>query len=187
MSVLYQTLEDLDNVDYVEANGPFPCSARDRWLGKGYYYWDTFISSAHYWGRVAYSNYNKNYIIAKSEITLPSDKTLNLLETADLLKFKSWVSEYEQTFPNTFVTVEKVLKHAENIMKNDFPYVAIRAIFNDCINNKRYQDRISPNGKAYLDLQPPIQICIRDKSLIGTDNFKVIYPINYSDQDAYTF
>jgi hypothetical protein len=34
VSVLYQTLEDRDNVDYVEANGPFPGDVRDR-SGKG--------------------------------------------------------------------------------------------------------------------------------------------------------
>lgn len=187
MSVLYQTLEDRDNVDFVEANGPFPGNIRDRWLGKGYYYWDSFINSAHFWGWVSYGKYHKNYIIAKSEVTLPPGQMLDLVNPTDLLKFKSWVKEYEQTFPNQEPTVEKVLTHAQNVMGKDFPYIAIRAMFVDCINKEEYQDRIYPNGKAYLDLQPPIQICILNKSVIGHDNFKVIFPENYSDNAAYTF
>lgn len=187
MGVLYQTLEDRDNVDYVEANGPFPGNIRERWLGQGYYYWDSFINSAHFWGWASYKKFHKNYIIAKSEVSLPQDKTLDLLSSPDLLRFNSWVSEYEKTFPDGETTVEKVLTHAQKIMGEAFPYVAIRAVFVDSINREEYQDRIYPNGKAYLDLQPPIQVCIRDKSIIGVNNFKVIYPINYSDQAAYTF
>lgn len=178
-------MEDRNNVDYVEAYGPFPGDIRDRWLGKGYYFWDTFISSAHYWGKVSYGN--KNYIIAKSDVSLSPEQVLNLQEPADLLKFTSWRDIYAKTFPKSLVTIEKVLTHAEKIMGSSFPYIAIRAQFHDSINNRNYQDRISPNGRAYLDLKPPIQICIKDRSIIGKDNFKVIYPVNYSDNSAYTF
>lgn len=118
---------------------------------------------------------------------MPPDQTLDLLKPTDLLRFNSWVKEYELTFPNQVATVEKVLTHAQNVMGKDFPYIAIRAMFIDCINKEEYQDRIYPNGKAYLDLQPPIQICILNKSIIGQDNFKVIFPENYSDNAAYTF
>ena len=181
MSILYQTLEDCDNVDYVEANGPFPGDKRDRWLGKGYYYWDTFINSAHFWGRVSYLNEGKNYIIAQSEVVLPPDQVLNLMEPSDIMKFSTWRDEYAKTFPKSKVTIEKVLTHIENIMGSDFPYIAIKAEFRDCINLRDYQDRIFPNGKAYLDLKPPIQICIKDKKVIGRDNFKVIFPECYVD------
>ena len=180
-------MEDRDNVDYVEANGPFLGNIRNRWLGKGYYYWDSFINSAHFWGMVSYVYYNKHYIIAKSELTLPPNQTLNLLEPSDLQKLITWIEEYKQTFSTESTTIEKVLTHAQNIMGATFPYIAIRALFIDCINKKEYQNRISLNGKAYLDLQPPIQVCIRDKTVIGKDNFKVIYPANYSDDVAYTF
>lgn len=187
MSVLYQTLEDRDNVDYVEANGPFQCDIKDRWLGKGYYYWDTFINSAHFWGYVSYRKYNKDYIIAKSVVTLHPDRTLNLIESDDLQKFTSWINEYELTYPEKEVTIERVITHIQNVMGKTFPYTAIKALFIDSINRAEYQDRIYPNGKAYLDLQPPIQVCIINKSIIGQDNFKVVYPVNYSDSEAYTF
>ncbi|MDE6270156.1 MAG: hypothetical protein K2M12_04790 [Muribaculaceae bacterium] len=174
-------------MDFVEANGPFPGTVRERWLGPGYYYWDTFINSAHFWGRYSYKKYNKGYIIAKSEVALPPDKVLNLLDSADLLKFHLWREEFKRTFPDTSVTVEKVLTHSRKTAGKNFPYIAIKALFIDSINVEEYQDRISPNGKAYLDMQPPIQVCILEKSVVGPDNFKVIYPINYSDSAAYTF
>lgn len=187
MSVLYQTLEDRDNINYVEANGPFPGNVRETWLGRGYYYWDTFINSAHFWGWASYGKYGKGYIIARSNVVLPPDRTLDLLNVSDLMKFASWVSEYERTFPERDVTVEKVLTHARKVMGVKFPYIAIRAMFVDSINMRDFQDRIYPNGKAYLDLQPPIQVCIMDRSIVGPDNFKVIYPEKYVCEDAYTF
>jgi len=191
VSVLYQTLEDRNNVDDVEANGPFPGDKRDRWLGNGFYYWDTFIDAAHYWGYVSYKMRGKEYIIAKSEVSIPAEKLLNLLEPEQLAMFARWRDSYAKTFPGADVTVEKVITHAEKIMGATFPYVAIKAEFKDCFKNKEFQDRvyprISPNGRAYLDLKPPVQICIRDKSIIGADNFKVIYPLKYAGIDAYTF
>ena len=187
MSILYQTLEDRYNVDYVESHGPFLGDIRATWLGKGYYYWDTFINSAHFWGWSSYARFNKNYIIAKTELTLPQERTLNLLDPNDLKKFSTWIEEFELTFPDKKVTIEKVITHIQNIMGNSFPYVAIKAQFNDSINNSQYQRRIYPNGRAYLDLQPAIQICIFDKTIIGPNNFKVIYPPNYSDEEAFTF
>lgn len=189
MSVLYQTLEDLDNVDYVEANGPFPGNVRERWLGEGYYYWDTIIDAAHYWGIVSYKNKGKDYIIAKSEVDIPNENLLNLLEPEQIVMFSKWRDSFAKTFPESSVTVEKVLKHAENIMGAAFPYIAIKAEFKDCFKYKEYQDRIYPNpyARAYLDLRPPVQVCIRHKSVIGPDNFKVIFPIEYAGSEAYTF
>lgn len=187
MSTLYQTLEDCDNVDYVEANGPFPGNVRDTWLGKGYYFWDTFINSAHFWGRISYLCAGKEYIIAQSNVLLPAEKVLNLLEPTDLVKFAAWRDEYRRTFPKSKITIERVLTHAENIMGSKFPYIAVRAEFRDCINIRDYQDRISPNGKAYLDLKPPIQVCIKDKNIIGKDNFKVIYPESYIDNSLMSY
>ena len=33
----FQTLEDMDNIDIVELNGPFPCTHKGAWLGYGCY------------------------------------------------------------------------------------------------------------------------------------------------------
>ena len=87
------------------------------------------------------------------------------------------------------VRLPRNLTYTPNIMGLAFPYIAIKAEFKDCFKYKEYQDRIYPNpyGRAYLDLRPPVQVCIRHKSIIGSDNFKVIFPIEYAGSEAYTF
>ena len=39
--IIYQTVEDRGNPDYVEQHGPFICTNKNAWLGEGYYFWDT--------------------------------------------------------------------------------------------------------------------------------------------------
>ena len=68
--ILYQTLDDNDNADYVEQNAPFPCDRKNSWLGTGYYFWDTFIENAHWWGEV---NYKNSYIICKAVCDFDTD------------------------------------------------------------------------------------------------------------------
>ena len=50
---IFQTLEDRNNPDEVESQGPFICT-NNPWLGKGYYFWDTFLDLAHWWGTKAF-------------------------------------------------------------------------------------------------------------------------------------
>ena len=49
-TILYQTVDDRRNIKYVLENAPFKCTRNDAWLGEGYYFWDTFINFAHWWG-----------------------------------------------------------------------------------------------------------------------------------------
>ena len=39
----YQTLENRNNPDQIEEQGPFLCNRKSAWLGEGYYFWDSFI------------------------------------------------------------------------------------------------------------------------------------------------
>ena len=69
MIQLYQTVEDRDNPDYIEANGPIQCMS-NAWLGPGYYFWDTFYENAEWWGR---SHYNGKYMICATESSCEAD------------------------------------------------------------------------------------------------------------------
>ena len=179
---LYQTLEDRGNIDEVEAEGPYPGDTHDRWLGEGYYYWDTFVNSAHFWGRMSYVKFGKDYIIAKSVVEIDARVVLDLLVPEGLNILAAWRDEFTRTFPISNVTVEKVITHAKNKLREHFPYKAIRAVFSDCINISEFQNRIKMNKNAYFDFKPPIQICLLDKKLIGKNNFKVIYPEEYNEE-----
>lgn len=51
---LYQTVEDRNNPSEIETEGPFLCVRNNAWLGRGYYFWDTFVELAHWWGNTIY-------------------------------------------------------------------------------------------------------------------------------------
>ena len=65
---IYQTLEDRQNYEDVEEHGPYFCYARyangnpksgvkEPWLGEGYYFWDTRIADARWWGDTVYISF----------------------------------------------------------------------------------------------------------------------------------
>lgn len=65
--IVYQTLEDRQtDLDKIESNGPYSCRWENSWLGNGYYFWDTFIDNAHWWG-VEGRKYKNGYIICQAE------------------------------------------------------------------------------------------------------------------------
>lgn len=55
---------------------PIYCSTSDARLGYGYYFWDSIIGAAHWWGRV---HYGGNYIICQSFYDAHSDKYFDLI------------------------------------------------------------------------------------------------------------
>ena len=81
---IFQTLEDRNNPDEVESQGPFICT-NNPWLGKGYYFWDTFLDLAHWWGKQVHSG---NYIICQTFIEDNSEYILDLVgNTQHLIEF----------------------------------------------------------------------------------------------------
>lgn len=58
---LFQAVKDLDNPDEIEQNGPFKCRREDAWLGEGYYFWDSFVELAHWWGRESLGNAESSF------------------------------------------------------------------------------------------------------------------------------
>ena len=92
----YQTLEDRDNIDYVENEGPFKCTRSDAWLGHGYYFWDTNIDWAINWGNKSFKRTGKEYIIGHSKIDL-SNKCFDLVGNV----------QHEIDFKNSFEIFKK--------------------------------------------------------------------------------
>ena len=177
---IYQTLEDRNNADYVERDGPFKCTNKP-WLGNGYYFWDTFIELAHWWGR---QGYNDNYIICQAFIDKSLDDVLDLVGNTEQMKeFKEYVDILKRTVQKDKITVAFVIEYMKKTSK-EFPYKAIRANFiNSIKTDKNIKDNRLPgipSNTAYLDTTPSIQICIIDKSCIATDSFEIIYPEAYS-------
>lgn len=80
---IYQTLEDRNNPDEVESQGPFLCNRKDAWLGNGYYFWDSFIENAHWWGKEG-ARY-KSYLICESSFHL-NEKCFDLYDNPEHIK-----------------------------------------------------------------------------------------------------
>lgn len=182
---LYQTLEDRDNIDEVESCGPYPCKRRSAWMGIGYYFWDTFIDLAKWWGRVTYSA--SSYIVCKTVINFVEGELLDLEQPEVMLDFEN-VSR--NVLPMLYPESNHETNHVRLVLdalrkRPEFKYKAVRLRGSDSINydeelmKHRMQFPTANRHRPYLDLRPAIQVCIFDKSIIGKNNFKVVYPEKY--------
>lgn len=177
MKTLYQTLEDKNNADFVEEHGPFFCKDKNAWLGQGYYFWETFIEYAEWWGEVRYSQ--EGYIICESRLDFKQINVLNLEDTEtlmDIIKIgDEWHSKWED-----YPTIPQIIEFLKN--DSSFNYQAIRARVENATNESYLPDHrifFKKSYGAYLDLMPQIQVCVLDKRVIGKDNFHIVYPLDY--------
>lgn len=184
--ILYQTLADKGNPDYVEKFGPFPCKWHNTWLGDGYYFWDTFISNAHWWGTTRHKD---SYMICNAYCDYNTDKCLDLVGTTEHLEFfGDYIKQMKaKGLLNAKTTVARVIEFIKKVVTS-FVYEAIRvygvnSISAHFLENETFIYRMPfETGKAqYLDITPPIQICIFSKNGLDLKNFKVIYPDEYNN------
>ena len=174
---IFHTVENRDNPNDVECNAPFLCSHKDAWLGKGYYFWETFVELAHWWGLVTYNNH---YFICKSFLSCCDSDILDLVgNTSQIEEIKDLTKSLQTQYSQT-LTVAFVIKWMKKNLKN-FSYKAIRVHAINSVKDKSIiKWRFSFNGKnkSYLDLCPAIQICVIDKSIISLP-LKIMYPEEY--------
>lgn len=187
---LYQTLEDLDNADFVEKNGPFKCETSKAWLGHGYYFWDTHIELGHWWGKMAYPG--NEYMICKGHAKLDStcwdlhgngEHRLQFMEICNEL-VRSGLTTKSKLLASQVISMF--------IRKNKFTYKAIRALGVYSIKDNTFlpkelnltlieRVRFINKNIAYLDLHPPIQVCLIEKRALSLTDYKVVYPQHYCD------
>lgn len=184
MRKAYQTLEDRVNYDYVENFGPFQCNHEKAWLGSGYYFWDSFIENAHWWGAEG-ACYNNGYIICESTFELDNFKCFNLVDNPEHLRLfndtRKLMREKGLYIPNV-TTVSRIIQHIKETIKV-FRYEAIRVYgINSVSFGSQYSNRTIFKYKKeeksfqYLDSTPAIQICFYEKKSLGRKDFKIIYP-----------
>lgn len=182
LNQLYQTLEDRNNPEEIENKGPFKCRTLTSWLGEGYYFWDGLIELAHFWGKN--STYSE-YVICSAEATLNDSNCYNLISNIEHLKdFRNIVELMEKEgLIDEKTTVRRIITFM--IERNLFQHYAIKAIGTNSIadkeENKSFTLRFKFDFKlpAYLDIIPPIQICIFNCQKVGLTNYKIIHPDIY--------
>ena len=172
-TTIYQTLEDRDNDEEVQAHGPYWCDLyeadgkkkegiKEPWLGAGYYFWDTLIENAHWWGETIYLRKKANYIICQSQYDSHSPHLFDLVgnvshyrEFVDCVAvMKSNGKGQKRSFPEVLAYLKQ---HA------DFRYKAVRARPHPLkfVSANIY----FPGGQMELEKLDKVQICFFDKSL----------------------
>lgn len=178
---IYQTLTDRDNPDYILDNGPFKCNHHNAWLGTGYYFWDTFIENAHWWGK---DWLNQPYIICEAKISIDEDSCFDLVgNTNHMLEFENALNFLKtKKIANSSSNVAKIINYLKTI--NTFNYSCVRV---NGINSKsrhlqpNYQLKFETNRTAHLEYKPPIQFCVFNFDKLDFKDYKIIYPDYYTD------
>lgn len=180
---VYQTLENRNNPQEVLQNGPFLGNKKIAWLGIGYYFWESFVNNAHWWGD---NFYKKNgYIICESSYIKEQDSCFDLYDNHEhlaILKSTIELLSKKGLYIKDKTTVARIIEYLRNI--DSFPYKATRA------KGEGVRSRLSSFGDtlsfqeglpAYLELSPPIQVCFYDTSLLAMSQYRIIYPDLYRD------
>jgi hypothetical protein len=179
---LFQTLVDRNNPDDIEEFGPFKCTKNNAWLGHGYYFWDSHIELAHWWGK---NSYGKNYIICRASAYL--DKTCWDLHGNGIHR-NDFKEICEEIIDRGISTKDRLLvAHViEYLKKNNlFFYKAIRALgvngVSQVMADKHmvYRLNFAAKSHVYLDLLPAVQVCLIEKSALSLQNYLIVYPEEY--------
>lgn len=183
--VLYQTVKDKGNPQEIITDGPIHCITDDAWLGHGYYFWDTFEKLGHWWGE---EKLKQDYMVWKAICDFDSDKCFDLYgEPEHIALFSSLVEvmikEGIDEIDN--ITVPEALYYMRDVVGVLSHYHATRAMGALSIagRNIKYTCRMpfELEGKPFLDLLPPIQICIYNLTAMKFTNHHVIYPEKYKN------
>ena len=178
---IYQTLENRQNYREVEDHGPYFCSERyangilkrgtkEPWLGEGYYFWDTRITDARWWGDTVYGS--KGYIICKTTYDQHSPLLFDLV--GDVRQFDEFIKCAELVMKERNVGTVKfpvVLAYMKKVGK-EFNYKAIR-VWPHPRTFEKTPIRF-PDEKKVLYNPDKIQICFFDKTLL-TEPYRIVY------------
>lgn len=180
---VFQTLEDRGtDLGKLESNGPYPCRWENSWLGDGYYFWDTFIENAHWWGEEIRC-YPNGYIICKAVCDFNDTECFDLVGNTEHLELFYDTFEFLKSkgLANEGTRVKRIIEYLRNSVKI-FKFSAIRVYG---IRSKDYRSRFSytqifeKNKSQYLDVKPAIQICFYSKTSLNLRDFKIVYPEEY--------
>lgn len=175
--VAYQTLEDRDNIDEIEFEGPYICRHHGAWLGHGYYLWDTNFDWATDWGLHAYTKYGLEFVIGKCQVDL-SKSCFDLVGSV----------AHQQSFLECIeVMIEsgKIKNQAEAIVPNIIQFMKDQQIFDyrsiraSDMYPKIVELKFRKEKQEYMVINQRVQICVIVKKDVLLHPFSVIYPEKY--------
>lgn len=188
LKYIYQTLKDKKNPLYVKGNGPFICTHNKAWLGDGYYFWDSFLSNGHWWGKCYHEG---EYIICEAicDYHEQHDGCFDLVgNISHFIELQNLVKELQK---NGKIKEGTTLRRILNYLRIDlkvFRYKAVRLIGNGTRSlsnnygiNIILEHKKHYRNKQFIDLCPPIQICFFEKTSLNLRNYKIVFPEIYTD------
>lgn len=177
---IYQTLEDRHNDHEIKQNGPFLCSEKDSkgvlkvgikepWLGEGYYFWDSRVDDAHWWGKTVYLN--NGYVICCTRYDQHSELLYDLV--GDQKALDDFIQSAKVLIKSIKgkITVPTLLGYLKK--QEGFNYKAIRVWPYKIDTSKGIKiEIIFPGEKMGLIKMNKIQVCFFDKTLL-TEEYKI--------------
>lgn len=170
----YHTLEDKDNYDQIELEGPFDCTHKGAWLGRGSYFWDTNINWAHEWGDIGYKRRGKDYVITETLINLEEscfDLFGNVECRNELLECIEVLSQSKQIKNRNSATISNLIEFMKE--KKIFHYKSIRA---SDISSYQLRIKFRMDRLEYMILNDRVQICVINRKDVILQPLKVIFP-----------
>lgn len=158
---------------------PIYCSTSNARLGHGYYFWDSIIDAAHWWGGV---HYGGNYIICQSFYDAHSDKLFDLLgDLSHRQEFTVFLDGLHKMQPED-MSLAEVLDIMNANPKFSQRYWAIRAEFIKMgPSDKNLDITVSlpsqANGrKTVLHCGNRVQLCVTNLAFLLEGEYTAIYP-----------
>lgn len=173
----HHTVEDRDNIDYIENHAPFKCSNRRAWLSYGYYFWEQDLERAIEWGK---KNYLNGYVIIECQLDCLNlfDLVGNRNHQKELIELSKILKDYFPELSSKKQPISKIislLRTIEQRKKGIFSYNSIKA--QDHPNRNLY--KFVDNRNEVMDLNPRIQICLFEKSDVLLPFRRIVYPEKY--------
>ncbi|NIJ52335.1 hypothetical protein [Dyadobacter arcticus] len=169
----YQTLEDKDNLDEIETEGPFKCTRSDAWLGYGFYFWDTNMKWAIAWGENSYTRRGKGYVVGRCEVDL-SNRCFDLHgNVAHQLELKEIIEVLKRS--GKFRTGNRlILSSILEFLKNEglFEYKSIR--IGD--NNDPLKIHFTERRGEFMVINQRVHICVIERKDVILHPFSIVYP-----------
>ena len=180
--ILYQTVEDRNEPDFIKSNAPFRCRKINAWLGEGYYFWDTLIDNAHWWGKTVYQK--KGYVVLKFLCDCIHEKCFDLHGNLEHVQYFNEIVDFleEKGLVNNLTTVPWLIKYLKENADLDKIYDGIRVYghYSKAINNTmKIFFKKDPRSKQYLELTPPVQLCLFRNNSFNLQSGIIVFPLEY--------
>ena len=115
-------------------------------------------------------------MICQAFADINEDEYLDLAGNMEQLhNFENWYKAINASYGGEVKTVSFVI--AKLIRDDNFPFKAIRVLSENC-GGDDHKIPLVPNSKSFLNLCPPMQICIYAKDII--QDYHIIFPQIYS-------